>query len=146
MRQLIVNLKAEYPGFTPHEIATICFLHFERRPSDHTVKRILADARFARARSWEEMIATHRTWMRDYNMQRHWAHGKREDGCHSPAAVLGEQKGTVYPESVRNRILFATRFTRQLARHGFLRFQKVQTSRHARQQSNTDQQISFRNR
>jgi hypothetical protein len=43
MRQLIVNLKAEYPGFRPHEIATICFLHFERRPSDHTVKRVLAD-------------------------------------------------------------------------------------------------------
>ena len=43
MRQLIVNLKAEHPGFTPHEIATICFLHFERRPSDHTVKRVLAD-------------------------------------------------------------------------------------------------------
>ncbi len=43
MRQLIVNLKAEYPGFSTHEIATICFLHFERRPSDHTVKRVLAD-------------------------------------------------------------------------------------------------------
>ncbi len=53
----------------------------------------------------------------------HWAHEKREDGCHSPASVLGEQKGTVYPESVLNRILFATRFTRQLDRHGFLRFQ-----------------------
>jgi hypothetical protein len=33
MRQLIVNLKAEYPGFTPHEISRICFLHFERRAS-----------------------------------------------------------------------------------------------------------------
>jgi hypothetical protein len=43
MRQLIVNLKFEHPGFTPHEIATICFLHFERRPSDHTVKRVLAE-------------------------------------------------------------------------------------------------------
>jgi transposase len=43
MRQLIVDLKAEYPGFRPHEIATICFLRFERRPSDHTVKRVLAD-------------------------------------------------------------------------------------------------------
>jgi putative transposase len=43
MRQLIVNLKAEHPGFSIHEIATICFLHFERRPSDHSVKRILAD-------------------------------------------------------------------------------------------------------
>ena len=37
MRQLIVDLKAEHPGFTPHEIATICFLHFERRPSDQYV-------------------------------------------------------------------------------------------------------------
>ncbi len=43
MRQLIVDLRAEHPDFTPHEIATICFLHFERRPSDHTVKRVLAD-------------------------------------------------------------------------------------------------------
>jgi len=43
IRQLIVDLKAEHPGFTPHEIATICFLRFERRPSDHTVKRVLAD-------------------------------------------------------------------------------------------------------
>jgi len=43
MRQLIVDLKAEHPGFRPHEIATICFLRFERRPSDHTVKRVLAD-------------------------------------------------------------------------------------------------------
>ncbi len=42
MRQLIVNLKVEHPGFTPHEISRICFLHFERRPSDHTVKRVLA--------------------------------------------------------------------------------------------------------
>ncbi len=43
MSQLIVDLKAEHPGFRTHEIATICFLRFERRPSDHTVKRILAD-------------------------------------------------------------------------------------------------------
>src|SRR5450755_2284459 len=43
MRQLIVDLKAEHPGFRIHEIATICFLRFERRPSDHTVKRVLAD-------------------------------------------------------------------------------------------------------
>src|SRR5712691_8430341 len=43
MRQLIVDLKTEHPGFRPHEIATICFLRFERRPSDHTVTRVLAD-------------------------------------------------------------------------------------------------------
>jgi hypothetical protein len=43
MRQLIVDLKAEHPGFTPHEIARICFLRFGRKLSDHTVKRVLAD-------------------------------------------------------------------------------------------------------
>jgi hypothetical protein len=43
MRQLIVDLKAEHPGFTPHEIARICFLRFGRKPSDHSAKRVLAD-------------------------------------------------------------------------------------------------------
>jgi hypothetical protein len=43
MRQLIVDLRAEHPSFRPHEIATICFLRFGRKPSDHTVKRVLAD-------------------------------------------------------------------------------------------------------
>ena len=83
----------------------------------------MADAKFARATSWEEIIAIHRKWMHDYNVQRHWAHEKREDGRHSPAAVLGEQKGTMYPEAVLNRILFATRYTRNLDKNGFLRFQ-----------------------
>jgi len=45
----------------------------------------MADAKFARATSWEEMITTYRKWMQDYNSQRHWAHEKRDDGCHSPA-------------------------------------------------------------
>jgi putative transposase len=43
MRQLIVDLKAEHSGFRPHELARICFLRFGRKPSDHTVQRILAD-------------------------------------------------------------------------------------------------------
>ena len=43
VRQLIVDLKAEHPGFRPHEIARICFLRFGRKPSDHTVQRVLAD-------------------------------------------------------------------------------------------------------
>ena len=60
--------------------------------------------------------------MLDYNHQRHWAHEKREDGRHSPAEVLGWHKGTMYPEAVLDRILFATRSTRYLDKHGFLRF------------------------
>jgi putative transposase len=41
--QLIVNLKAEYPGFSLREISTICFLRFGRKLSHHTVQRVLAD-------------------------------------------------------------------------------------------------------
>ncbi len=40
--QSVYHLCFTKPGFTPHEIATICFLRFERRPSDHTVKRVIA--------------------------------------------------------------------------------------------------------
>ncbi len=43
MRQLIVDLKAEHPSFRPNEMATICFLRFGRRPSSHTIQRVLAD-------------------------------------------------------------------------------------------------------
>lgn len=84
--------------------------------------RRMADAKFAVATSWEQALEIHRKWMLDYNHQRHWAHEKREDGCHSPAEVIGWHKGTMYPEAVLDRILFATRYTRCLDKHGFLRF------------------------
>lgn len=78
--------------------------------------------KFAGATSWEQALSVHRKWMQDYNHQRHWAHEKREDGCHSPAEVIGWHKGTMYPEAVLDHILFATRYTRNLDKHGFLRF------------------------
>ncbi len=43
LRQLIVALKAEYAGLRPNEIATICYARTGRRPSPHTVKRVLAE-------------------------------------------------------------------------------------------------------
>jgi putative transposase len=91
--------------------------------SHFNIARKMVDAKFARARSWEEVIAIHRRFVHDYNAQKHWAHESREDGCRSPAAVLGGATGKVYPESVLSRILFATRYVRRLDKHGFLRFQ-----------------------
>jgi hypothetical protein len=88
----------------------------------NTVRK-MADAKFARACTWEEITTIHRKWMSDFNAQRHFAHEKREDGCHSPMAVLGDQKGRVYPESVLSRILFATRYVRHLDKNGYLRYQ-----------------------
>jgi transposase len=43
VRQQILDLKAEHPAFTPHEIASICQIRFDHRPRPHTIKRILAD-------------------------------------------------------------------------------------------------------
>jgi hypothetical protein len=42
MRQAIVALKVEYPPFRPNELATICEVRFGRRPSSHSIKRLLA--------------------------------------------------------------------------------------------------------
>src|SRR5258708_16848812 len=47
---------------------------------------------------------------------------KREDGCHSPAQVPSWHKGTAYPESVLNRILFPTRYTPPQNQHRYTRF------------------------
>src|SRR5712691_875035 len=82
----------------------------------------MANFHFHQTRSWEEMDQIHRKWVRDYNSQRHWVHEQREDGCHSPAQVIGWHKGTMVPEETLNRILFATRYTRQLDRNGYIRF------------------------
>ena len=43
MRRALVELKAEYRAVRPHELARICYARFGRRPSPHTVKRVLAE-------------------------------------------------------------------------------------------------------
>jgi transposase InsO family protein len=43
IRQAILRLAAEYPGFHATELATICDVRFNRRPSPHTIKKVLAE-------------------------------------------------------------------------------------------------------
>ncbi len=43
VRAAIRDLKAEHPTFYASEIADICAIRFDQRPSPHTVKRILAE-------------------------------------------------------------------------------------------------------
>ncbi len=42
MRQRIVDLRAEVPGMSLREIADVCEVEFGRRPSHHTVQKVLA--------------------------------------------------------------------------------------------------------
>jgi hypothetical protein len=68
------------------------------------------------------MLGIHVKFVQDYNYQHHWSHRERQDGRHSPAEVLGWVQGTVYPETVLERVLYAMQFTRSLDQHGYLRF------------------------
>ncbi|HET8852977.1 MAG TPA: hypothetical protein VFN02_10650 [Ktedonobacteraceae bacterium] len=81
----------------------------------------MADALYARATSWSEARRIHREWVYNFNHQRHHAHESRQDGCHTPLQVLDWHKGQMYPPVVLNRILFATRYTRHLDRHGYVK-------------------------
>lgn len=42
LRQLIVDRTTEYPDVTSHELATLCYVASGRRPSAHTIQRVLA--------------------------------------------------------------------------------------------------------
>jgi putative transposase len=43
MRHALLELKAQYAALRTPELATICFIRFGRRPSPHTIQRILAE-------------------------------------------------------------------------------------------------------
>jgi Integrase core domain/Homeodomain-like domain len=43
MRQAIVDAHAEYPGLSLHELARVCYVQFNRKPSHHTIQLVLAD-------------------------------------------------------------------------------------------------------
>lgn len=43
MRQAIVDAHAEYPGLSSHEIARLCYVQFNRKPSHHTIQLAMAD-------------------------------------------------------------------------------------------------------
>ncbi len=44
MRQVIADLKAEFPALHFREIAKICYVQFGRKPSHHTIQAVLAES------------------------------------------------------------------------------------------------------
>jgi hypothetical protein len=90
--------------------------------SNFNAQRRLADWHFERAQTWEDLLAAHEKWLLDFNYQHHFAHEQREDGCHSPAAVLGWIKG-MQPEPERiYRAFSAVGEARTLSKAGYVRF------------------------
>src|SRR5258708_18415990 len=68
------------------------------------------------------MQQAHRTWWKHYTREHHYAHRERQDGRHSPEAVLRGVLGRTYPDEVLSRVLYAMQFTRHLDAHGYVRF------------------------
>jgi hypothetical protein len=77
-----------------------------------SIQRRLADYAFSNARIWLEIQQAHQTWWKNYNVEDHYAHHERQDGRHSPSAVLRGMSGRFIPEEVLSRALYATQFTR----------------------------------
>jgi hypothetical protein len=82
----------------------------------------MADWSFEKAQTWEDLLAAHEKWHRDYNFQKHMAHEKRDDGCHSPAAVLGWIKGMQPEPDLVYRTFSAICETRTLTKAGYAKF------------------------
>jgi len=87
-----------------------------------SIQRRLADHAFSNARTWPEIQQAHQTWWHNYNSEHHYAHRARQDGRHSPVEVLRGVLGRTIPEEVLSRALYATQFTRQIDKHGYIRF------------------------
>src|SRR5947209_7213860 len=86
------------------------------------VQRRMADWNFEKAQTWDDLLAAHEKWMRDYNFQKHMAHEKRDDGCHSPAAVLQWIKGVQPEPELVYQAFSALCETRRLSKASYARF------------------------
>src|SRR6266849_8428139 len=63
------------------------------------IMRRIGDYYLNRAISWDEIKQAHRKFVRDYNVQVHFAHQKRRDNRHSPIEVLRGILARTVPEA-----------------------------------------------
>jgi hypothetical protein len=84
------------------------------------VQRRMADQHFAKAEGWPELLAEHDRWVRDYNLQEHYAHRHRKQGRRSPSEVLIWVKTPRFQEEDLARAFFSARHTRTVDDLGYL--------------------------
>ena len=89
--------------------------------TDFNLQRTLADHFFAKAKSWEELVAEHDRWLERHNVQRHFAHENREDGKRSPSDVLGPVRVVRHHPVDLSRAFFSTMLVRKLDAAGYAR-------------------------
>jgi putative transposase len=89
--------------------------------TNFNLQRRLADHFFAKAESWEGLVAEHDLWLERHNSQRHRAHEGRADGRRSPSEVLGTVRVVRHHPTDLSRAFFSTRFVRRLDASGYAR-------------------------
>ena len=133
---LSANHRPQYPGVhgtnaTPRRIYATLGIRKEEIAKRQAWQNLLeaqfgtqarmADYAFARAGTWDELLRVHEQWVADYNEQMHWAHRQREDGRHSPQAVLDNVRGRHSDEGQLHRVFYTLRFGRVLDGAGYAR-------------------------
>lgn len=89
--------------------------------SNFGIQARLGEYHWERCKTIEAAQEFHRDLIRDHNRLPHWAHHLRNDGKHSPLAVLGNAKGKhIEPADLQRA--FGQRFCqRKIDRRGFVR-------------------------
>ncbi len=90
--------------------------------TNFNVQRRLADYHFARAATWEDLLAAHDRWVADFNWQDHAAHRHRRPELRSPQAVLHRVCGRLFSPEDLHRVFARTRWGRVVDKVGFVRF------------------------
>lgn len=88
------------------------------------VQRRMADHYFSKAEDWSGLLEEHDRWVRDYNLQEHYAHQHRRESRRSPSEVLSWVKTLRYQEEDLARAFFSARHTRTLDGLGYLTLQR----------------------
>ena len=92
------------------------------REAHFGIMRRLADYYLNKATTWDEIKKAHHKFVRDDNVQIHFAHRERQDNCHRPQDVLHGVLARTVAEPILARILYAPHFTRYLDKAGYIRF------------------------
>jgi len=84
----------------------------------------LADAKFERATTLEEVQALRAAFIETFNTTPHWAHREREDGLRTPDAVLQWVRGREVEPGQLQRALRETQLERTVNRGGYVSIQR----------------------
>jgi transposase InsO family protein len=89
--------------------------------SQFGIQARLGEYRWERCRSVEEAVEFHRDLIRDHNRLPHWAHHRRNDGKHSPLAILGDARGKQVEPADLQRAFGQRYCQRMINARGFVR-------------------------